>query len=65
MKFRHGGLSGRLMPREKLKENEAPLAAGGIAAMLASGSRTPAPTPPPPLAPEPQSDDARPRLRVR
>src|SRR5215831_1395051 len=56
MKFRHGGLSGRLMPRGKLKEMRRSriivlviaLAAAAIAAMLASGNRTP--PPPPPLA---------------
>jgi len=62
MKFRHGGLSGRGarlgkskgMKRSRIIVLIIALAAGAVAAMLASGNRTPqapkAPPPPPPLA---------------
>lgn len=59
MKFRLGGLSGRLMARWKQGKMRRSriivlviaLAAGAIAAILASGNRTPAPPPAPPPPP--------------
>src|SRR6516162_2001304 len=60
MKFRHGGLSrvapcrvGKLtkMRRSRIMVLVIALAAGGLAAMLASGNRAPAPQAPPPPPP--------------